>query len=44
MHEKDQIAENYLSAIGVHFLNTRPALLPRKIVDPMVSVDGLHWW
>jgi hypothetical protein len=44
MHEKDQIAETYMSAIGVHFMNSRPALYPRKIADPLISVEGLHWW
>lgn len=44
MQEKNDQARKYLVPAGVHFLNTRPALLPRKEYDPMISVDGLHWW
>jgi hypothetical protein len=44
MDEKNELAQKYLSATGAHYVNTRPALLPRKTADPMVTVDGLHWW
>jgi hypothetical protein len=44
MEEKNELARKYLSGSGVYYVNTRPALLPRKIADPMVTTDGLHWW
>lgn len=44
MKAKNELARKYLTPMGVHYLDTRPALLPRKQTDPMVSADGLHWW
>jgi hypothetical protein len=44
MRDKDDLASKYLSKVGVLFLDTKPALIPRKTADAEVAVDGLHWW
>jgi hypothetical protein len=44
MRDKDALARKYLPPIGVHYIDTKPALIPRKVMDPEVAVDGLHWW
>jgi hypothetical protein len=44
LRDKDALAKKYLTPLGVNFLDTKPALIPRKTMDPEVSVDGIHWW
>ena len=43
-HLKDKIAREALDPQeGVTFINTTRATAPRKRLDPLVTIDGMHW-
>lgn len=42
--EKDMIAYNVLTPIGVQFVNVSHLTSPRKNHDYNSCADGLHWW
>ena len=42
--EKDKVAKDILSPYGVTFVNTDVLTKPRKLRDPFIAADGIHWW
>lgn len=42
--DKDAIAKSILTPFGVTFVDTSVLTKPRKMKDPYVAADGIHWW
>lgn len=43
--EKNEQAQRILSTYqGITFVDIESLLMQRKIVNPNVTADGLHWW
>lgn len=41
---KDAIAKDILTPYGVTFIDTNVLTKPRKLRDPFIAADGMHWW
>lgn len=41
---KDDLVKKHYSDLGVHFIDTNRLLGSRKVDDPRVKSDPLHWW
>ena len=41
---KDNLVKQHYSTMGVHFIDMRSLLAYRKLHDPSVKSDALHWW
>lgn len=42
--EKDAVAKAILEPYGVIFIDNNKLTKPRKVHDPSIAADSIHWW